>query len=101
MTQFDRNKFRQAGMWVYYDSKFVGRFKYQKSAIGSFIKFLRANFTVEEYFDRIEAGENPLTIVSEKGFLLPSMKKFLRDRGYDDTKEGYEQYRFDINRSSR
>jgi hypothetical protein len=98
MAEFEKNKFRQAAAYVYYGDKFVARFKYQKSAVGSFIKFLREHFTVEEYFDRIEAGESPLKIVESKGYLLPTIRRFLREHGYDDTMEGYNQYRFDSNR---
>lgn len=98
MTEFQKNKFRQAAAYVYYEGKFVARFKYQKSAIGSFIKFLREHFTVEEYFDRIAAGEMPLKIVESKGYLLPVFRRKLREAGYDDTAEGFAQYRFDMNR---
>ena len=100
MTKFTREGFRQDSIYLHYDGKFVARFKYQKSAMGSFIKFLRANFTVEEYFTRLEAGEGPLTIVESKGYLLPTTRRILRQHGYDETVEGYAQYRFDMNRKT-
>lgn len=100
MTKFQRTKFRQAAAYIYYDGQFVARFKYQKSSIGSFIKFLREHFTVEEYFDRIAAGETPLKIVESKGYLFPVIRRKLREAGYDDTMEGYEQYRFDMTKKT-
>ncbi len=100
MTQFDRQKFRQAAAYVFYNDRFVARFKYQKSSIGSFVKFLREHFTVEEYFDRIEAGETPMAIVASKGYLLPTTRRILRAHGYEDTAEGYARYRFDMNRKT-
>lgn len=98
--RFTREGFRQDAMWVYYNDRFVARFKWQKSAAGSFIKFLRNNFTVEEYFDRLEAGESPLEIVQSKGYLLPVIRRKLREAGYPDTMEGFEQYHFDMNRKT-
>lgn len=100
MAEFEKNKFRQAAAYVYYNGELIARFKYQKSAIGSFIKFLREHFTVEEYFARLEAGETPLKIASSKGYLLPVIRRKLREAGYDDTMEGYEQYRFDMNKKT-
>ena len=98
--KFEKSKFRQAAAYVYYNGELIARFKYQKSAIGSFIKFLREHFTVEEYFSRLEAGEAPLRIVESKGYLLPVIRRKLREAGYDDTMEGYQQYRFDMNRKT-
>lgn len=72
-------------------SKFVARFKYAKSGKASFISFLIKNFTVEEYFSRLEAGEAPLTILESKGYLLPHIKKWLKEGNYPVTKEGFDQ----------
>lgn len=98
--RFTRQGFRQDAMWVYYNGRFVARFKWQKSAVGSFIKFLREHFTVEEYFSRLDAGETPIEIVESKGYLVPVIRRKLREAGYDDTIEGYRQYRFDMNKKS-
>jgi hypothetical protein len=95
MTKFDRESFRQDAMYITYNGKFVARFKYQKSAMGSFIKFLRNHFTVEEYFGRMEAGESPLKILESKGYILPHVKRILRQAGYEDTMEGFKRYLFD------
>lgn len=93
MTKFDKSKFRQDAMFIHYENRFVARLKHQKSAIGSFIKFIRDNFTVEEYFARLDAGELPLNIVESKGYLHPTTRRFLRSKGYPDTAEGYSAYR--------
>ena len=50
-------------------SRFVARFKYNKSRKGRFLTFLIKNFTPEEYFERLEKnGESPLEILESKGF---------------------------------
>jgi len=48
--------------------KFVARFKYRGARKAPFQKFLIANFTVDEYFGRLDAGETPLGILISKGF---------------------------------
>jgi hypothetical protein len=75
------------------DAKFVARFKYgAKSSAGPFMTFLRKNFTVEEYFARLDAGESPLPIAKSKGFMLSHIKKYLREGGYPVTPAGFDQY---------
>jgi hypothetical protein len=98
MSIFERTMFRQEAEYIKYNGKFVARFKYQKSAMGSFIKFLRENFTVEEYFGRMEAGEPPLKIVQSKGYLLPHVRRILRQHGYPETVEGFNGYIKDMAR---
>jgi hypothetical protein len=93
--KFDRELFHQDSMYVMYDGRFVARFKYQKSGMGSFISFLRKHFTVEEYFSRMDAGEAPLTILESKGYILPHIRRILKQHGYDPTREGFKQYLFD------
>jgi len=107
MTQFQKEKFSKSNMYLsyildennqYYKSieqytgKFVARFKHQRSALGSFQTFLIKNFTVEEYFGRITAGEAPLTILQSKGYILPHIKKWLKEGGYPVTQAGYAQF---------
>ncbi len=72
-------------------TKFVARFKYAKGSKASFLTFLTNNFTVEEYFARLEKGEAPLEIVGSKGFIQPHIKKQLKLLGYPVTKAGFEQ----------
>lgn len=72
-------------------SKFVARFKYSRSGKTSFINFLCKNFTVEEYFGRLEGGEAPLSILESKGFVLPHIKKELKRLGYELTPAGFRK----------
>ena len=72
-------------------TKFVARFKYVRGTKTSFLTFLTKNFTVEEYFSRLEKGEAPLEIVGSKGFIQPHIKKMLKEQGYPVTKAGFEQ----------
>lgn len=96
MTAFNKDDFMNYGMYVHYmvegDSKFVARFKYASSGKRSFITFLIKNFTVEEYFGRLAAGETPLTILQSKGYLQPHIKKYLKQLGYPVTSAGYERF---------
>lgn len=72
-------------------SKFVARFKYAKGGKSSFIKFLIQNFTVEEYFSRLDAGEAPLAILESKGYLLPHIKRWLKQGGYEVSVAGFKK----------
>ena len=97
MTQFIKDNF-YGTEYVDYNidgkSKFVARFKYsvQRRGKGSFITFLVKNFTVEEYFGRLDSGEAPLTILQSKGYILPHIKKWLKEGGYPVTQAGYAQF---------
>lgn len=88
MTKFVKSEF-SSGEYVTYGSKFVARFK--RGGRGSFLTFLCKNFTIEEYFARLEAGEAPLTILESKGYVLPHVRKWLREEGYPETAEGMRQ----------
>lgn len=94
MTKFAKENFTNSGGYVTYgeDRKFVARFKYAKSGTGSFITFLIKNFTVEEYFDRMAAGDAPLKILEDKGYLLPHIKTWLKRDGYEVSKAGFDKY---------
>jgi hypothetical protein len=76
----------------YADRKFVARFK-RVAGIGSFATCLRKNITVEEYFARLDAGESPLPIAESKGYLLPHIKRWMKEAGYPPTKAGHEAWR--------
>lgn len=97
MTMFQKDLFESSGEYITYfaggeRSKVVARFKYQKNGKAPFINCLIKNFTVEEYFSRMEAGEAPLKIAESKGFLLPHIKKLLKSAGYPTTPAGFNQY---------
>lgn len=95
MTAFQKDNFYGYGEYIDYNvsetkSRFVARFKYKKSSKTSFINFLIKNFSVEEYFGRMDAGEAPLTILQSKGYLQPHIKKMLRDAEYPVTVAGLQ-----------
>lgn len=98
MTKFVKDQFHGTEYVEYFlDSgpcswdrrKFVARFK--RGGKVSFISFLIKNFTVEEYFSRLDGGEAPLKILESKGYLLPHIKKWLKEGGYEITKAGFDQ----------
>jgi hypothetical protein len=74
----------------YADRKFVARFR--TAGVGSFATCLRKNFTVEEYFARMDAGESPLPIAESKGYILPHIKRWLKEAGYPVTRTGYNAW---------
>ena len=90
MTAFIKSEFNGTE-YVNYNGKFVARFKYARGGKGTFITFLCKNFTVEEYFNRLAGGEAPLTIVESKGYLLPHIKKHLKELGYPVSVAGFNQ----------
>lgn len=99
MTAFTKTNLKFDGMYLMYgtpdglNSTFVARFKRGQSA--TFITFLIKNFTVEEYFDRLNKQEAPLTIAESKGYLLPHIKKWLKQYGYPVTVEGFHKFAAD------
>ena len=90
MTKFVKDKFTP-GETATYNGKFVARFK--RGGRGSFLTFLCKNFTVEEYFSRLDGGEMPLKILESKGYILPHIKKWLKEGGYPVTPAGYQNFR--------
>jgi len=89
MTAFIKTEF-SGSECVNYGGKFVARFK--RGGKASFLTFLVKNFTVEEYFGRLDAGESPLKILESKGYLLPHIKKLLKEIGYEVSVVGLQQY---------
>ena len=89
MTAFIKTEF-SGSECVNYGGKFVARFK--RGGKASFLTFLVKNFTVEEYFGRLDAGESPLKILESKGYLLPHIKKLLKEIGYEVSVVGFQQY---------
>jgi hypothetical protein len=95
MTKFTKDSF-SGTEYVNYTapngtSKFVARFKYVRGSKASFLTFLAKNFTVEEYFARLDGGESPLPILQSKGYMQPHIKKHLKELGYPVTPAGFEQ----------
>lgn len=86
MTKFVNKNFKYDGMYLKYDGKFVARFKY--GGMVAFKKFLRDNFTVEEYFGLLDTGMAPLKVLETKGYVSPKVARILKMRGYPMTLEG-------------
>ena len=89
MTKFVNKNFKYDGMYLKYDGKFVARFKY--GGMVAFKKFLRDNFTVEEYFGLLDGGLPPLKVLETKGYVSPKVAKILKMRGYPMTLEGRDR----------
>lgn len=80
MTKFTKENILADGMYVYYakdgihtpwqERKFIARFKHCGPVTkGKFIKSLMKNYTVEDYFAKMEAGDPPLRILEKDGHL--------------------------------
>ncbi len=87
MTKFVKADFDMgygSERYVRYDNKFVARFKYHRPAANAnhFVKFLIANFTVEEYFAALDAGKAPAEILREKGYVSLNMQKAIAHGSY-------------------
>ena len=98
MTRFTKQNLIKEGKYLFYqpaggtygDRKFVARFR--TAGVGSFATCLRKNFTVEEYFGRLDGGESPLPIAESKGYLLPHIKRWLKKDGYPVNTAGYNAW---------
>ena len=95
MTNFVNKNFDFNGEYLFYRvpgeefKRFVARFK--RGGMVSFKKFLRDNFTVEEYFELLDSDMAPLKVLQTKGYVSPNVAKILKSRGYPMTLEGMNQ----------
>ena len=91
--KFVKELFNFDGMYLTYgpERRFVARFKHAKDGKASFQAFLIKNFTIEEYFEQIDARVAPLIIVEAKGYILPHIKRWLKQGGYEVSKAGFKQ----------
>lgn len=97
MTKFDKDQFNYFGGYLTYGQyperpKFIARFKYSSRDKAGFMSFLIKNFTVEEYLGRLEAGETPVGILESKGYVSATVKKILKEAGFEPTIVGKRQY---------
>jgi hypothetical protein len=69
---------------------FIARFKH--GGMVAFKKFLRDNFTVEEYLDLLDSGLAPVQALETKGYVSPAVAKNLKKHGYPMTLEGRKQF---------
>jgi hypothetical protein len=74
MTKFEKAGFNFDGMYLTYgeDRRFVARFK--RGGMGDFKRFLVKNFSVEEYFDKLDVSA-PLLVLMQKGYESPNVRK--------------------------
>jgi hypothetical protein len=90
MTKFVNKEFNYDGLYLTYgaDRRFVARFK--NGGMVAFKKFLRENFTVEEYFANLTCNP-PLKVLEIKGYVNPTVARILKERGYPMTLEGRDR----------
>ena len=103
MTKFTKENLITEGKYLTYmpqgyntphaDRKFVARFR--TAGVGSFATCLRKNFTVEEYFTRLDAGETPFHIAESKGYILPHVKRWMKEGGFPITPAGKVLFKAD------
>ena len=99
MTKFTKENLIKDGPYIHYrpeggtykDEKFVARFK-RIAGAGSFMTHLRKNWTVEDYFAERDAGKGPLDIVKSTGYILPHIKRWMKDAGFPITKAGHDAW---------
>jgi len=87
MTKFVKANF-VGTEYVTYEGQFIARFK--RGNRSSFLAFLVKNFTVEEYLHGLQLGIAPLTMLESKGYLLPHIKRWLKEGGYPVTVAGFK-----------
>lgn len=90
MTAFTTQNLTLDGAYIIFAGKAVARCKMGGAA--GFASFMRKHFTVEEYFALADGGMAPLTILETKGYMLPHIKKWLKEAGLPTTREGYEEF---------
>lgn len=91
--KFEKSKFElgYAG-WTHYEGRFVARCRQARDR-NYFVKFLMANFTVEEYFDLTEnKGLAPAEALKTKGYVSKTVQKILKQAGYPTDLAGYDAY---------
>ncbi|WP_027545313.1 hypothetical protein [Bradyrhizobium sp. WSM2254] len=93
MTAFDISRIEIAAGYVSYERRFVAKFKYRPEDAPDFVSFLVANFAVEEFFGRIDAGESVDAIAESKGYLSPHVRRELEEAGLPATLAGRDEHR--------
>lgn len=99
MAQFDLSKFDMGygrERYVTYEGQFIGRFKYANATAGAkhFVKFLAANFTVEEFFEGLKQKHPlcnrtlaPAEVLRTKGFIDYNTLKAMKRGGFATERE--------------
>lgn len=91
MAKFVRSNFHTSGDYLLYEGRFVARFKHSDRDKPGFIRFLIANFTVEEYFKGLETAA-PVTVLETKGYISLTVARILQQMGFPPTAEGKAAY---------
>jgi len=73
MTFFTKKNLKKIGDEIVYvnedgEKKVIAVFKSNNSRANKFMRFIRANVTVEKYFQELEEGATPSEIARERGF---------------------------------
>tara|TARA_R110000824_G_scaffold162525_1_gene338216 strand:- start:903 stop:1217 length:315 start_codon:yes stop_codon:yes gene_type:complete len=90
-TNWNQKHFKFDGMYLKYENRFIARFK--NGGMVAFKKFLRENFTIEEYFNLLNGCElPPLKILETKGYISPQVYQTLKLSGYEPTPAGKMEY---------
>lgn len=91
MTKFENAKFRKSGDFLLYDNVVIARFK--RGGMAHFRSFMVKNFSVEEYFDKMDNTTlAPLEILAQKGYVPLNVCKTLKKLGFEQTQSGLKQY---------
>lgn len=88
--KFEKDGFSKHGAYILYQGHFIARFK--RGGQSNFIPFLIKNFSVQEYFAALDAGNQPLEILESKGYVSALAKKALRAAGFSADFAGKQQY---------
>ena len=106
-NKFEQKNFTYDGMYLHYNvpcedasgnycyvTRFVARFK--SGGMVAFKKFLRNNFTVNEYFKLLDKDLAPLKALETKGYVSPKVCNVLKTAGYPLTLAGKKAYIEDV-----
>lgn len=102
-TAFVDNNFSWDGMYLMYyvegrgeynlpigKADFIARFKYGRKPQKEWRRFLCKHFTVLDFI-RGADETSPLEMMERKGYVLPHIRKELKQRGYPVTPEGFKK----------
>lgn len=97
LAQFDMGYGRERYVMYGPDRMFIGRFKYSRAAACAkhFVKFLIANFTVEEYLEGLQTPNPkfprnklaPAEVLRTKGFVDYNTLQAMKQGGYATERE--------------
>ena len=103
MAAFTKENLHRDGDYVYYapngnkwDRKnHVHIARMRMGAAGTFMTHLRKNWTVEDFFAQREMGKDSMEIVKMTGYLMPHIKRWLKEDGFPQTMAGYEAWKIE------